>query len=79
GSPLYIGDIPAIASFFPQDAADMRNHEARLNPESKEFVVNDEDAVDDDEDEGDVKSYSRTKRANYFFWLKSDVNKCKKI
>lgn len=77
GSPLYIGDIPAIASYFPQDCADLKDYESELNTESKNYSGEERYGVD--EDEGDVKSFSATKRINYAFWLKSDVSKCKRL
>lgn len=80
GSPLKYKDIPAIASFFPQDAADIVNHEAKHNELSKNFEGDDEvSSSDDEDDEGDVKRYSSTKRSNYFFWLKRDVWKAKQL
>lgn len=75
GSPFYYKDIPAIASFFPQDAVDIKNYESELNKESKEFSTDDED----DEDEGDQKSHSGTRRANFAFWLSRDIWKCKQL
>ena len=77
GSPLYVGDIPAIASFLPQEAADIKNHEQQLNPDSKDFAG--EEDSEDGEDEDSVKSFSRTKHSNYAFWLASDIRKCKEI
>jgi len=77
GSPLTVRGIPAYASFFPQDACDIINHEANLNEQSKEYT-GDEEGEDEDE-EGDVKSLSPTKRSNYAFWLGADLSKCKSI
>lgn len=77
GSPLYVRNIPAIASFFPQDAADIRGYEQQYNEESKEYTG--EEDSEENEDEGDVKRHSNTKRSNYGFWLKSDIDKCKKL
>lgn len=79
GSPLYVRDIPAIASFFPQDAADIKFYEQTHNTQSKEYIGDDEDAEGEDEDEGDVKRFSNTKRSNYAFWLSKDIEKCKAI
>ena len=76
GSPLYVGDIPAIASYFPQDCADLKDHESTFNPESKNYSGEERTEIEDD---GDVKSFSNTKRGNYAFWLHSDVKKCKRI
>lgn len=77
GSPLYINDIAALATFNPQDAADLKAYEQTLNPESKDYTG--EEGSDDDSDEGDVKSLSPTKRSNYSFWVKQDISKCKKL
>jgi hypothetical protein len=78
GSPLYIGEVPAIASYFPQDAADRKGHEQALNEQSKEYAGEEGDNNEDD-DEGDVKRFSTTKRRNYAFWLKKDVEKVKNL
>ncbi len=79
GSPLTgIDGRPCIASFFPQDAVDFKNYEQTLNPLSKNYDA-DGEVSDDDEEEGDVKRFSKTKRSNYSFWLQADVRKCKTI
>lgn len=78
GSPFYINNIPTIASFFPQDAADIKSYEQEFNEQSKEYS-GDEETGNDGEDEGDVKRFSNTKRSNYAFWLKCDIEKCKRI
>ena len=75
GSPLQIDGIAAMASFYPQDAASIARHEQRLNHDSKEYDGAEDEAGDEDEDEGDVKAHSRTKRANYAFWLRADTKK----
>lgn len=78
GSPLVTrNNIPAIATFFPQDAADFKSYEQQYNTESKEYVG--DEATDDKDDEGDVKRFSPTKRSNYAFWIKADLGKCKRI
>lgn len=82
GSPLYAepGHIPAIASFFPQDAADIKNHEKSLNENSKEFEGHEDNTWEvEDEEDTDVKTFAATKRSNYFFWLCKDFQKCKEI
>ncbi len=66
GSCFYHKDIPTMASFFPQDAADRRNLEHKDEGES-------------DEEDGDEKEFSRTKWSNYAFWLGKDIAKCKHI
>lgn len=77
GTVLSCRDIPTIASYFPQDAADSKAYEQTLNPESKEYTIDDD--FSDDVDEGDAKSHGNTKRSNYAFWLKSDIGKAKQI
>ena len=77
GSPLYVDGIPAIASYFPQDAADHKGHEQALNQESKDYTG--DDGGKEDDDEGDVKRFSPTKRANYAFWLRADMKKVKNL
>lgn len=76
GSPLEVNGIPAYASFFPQDATDIKNHEANINKESKEYTGNEDYET---ENEGDEKDFSPTKRGNYAFWLKRDVWKAKQV
>lgn len=78
GSLFYYKGIPAIPSFYPQDAADVRTYEQELNTLSKEFTGGDE-TTDESDDEGDVKRYGHTARRNYAFWLRLDINKCKTI
>lgn len=77
GSPLEYNGIPAIASYFPQDCTDFKNYEQTLNESSKEY--NTDEANVDEDDEGDVKRFSPTKRSNYAFWLKADMARCKLI
>lgn len=80
GSPLLtIGSTPAIASFLPQDAADIKNYEAKYNEESKDFEGGEDSSYQQDDEDGSEKSLSPTKRANYAFWLRNDIRKCKQI
>lgn len=79
GSPLYVGNIPAIASFFPQDCTDIKAYEQEFNELSKEYEDDEEADDGEDGDEGDVKRLSNTKRSNYALWLKCDIEKCKKL
>lgn len=76
GSLFYIDGIPAIPSYYPQDAADIKNYEATHNEASKD---NSTEEGSSEDDEGDVKSYGNTKRQNYAFWLKEDFRKAKRI
>lgn len=78
GSVFSIQGIPAIPSYFPQDAADVVNHERTHNVNSKEYSVGDE-SDDEDSQEADAKGLSATKRSNYGFWLRADTRKCKEI
>lgn len=74
GSPLTVNGIPAYASYFPQDCADIKDYEGRAKG-----LEEDEDHGDEDSSEGSDKVYGATKRSNYAFWLKADTNKVKKI
>lgn len=78
GSVYQVSGIPAIASYFPQDAADIKAYEQTLNPNSKDYTI-DDGGDDDDDDFDSVKRHGRTKRRNYAFWLRADTNKCKYI
>lgn len=80
GGLYYINNIPTICSFLPQECVDFKNYEQENNPLSKDYTPDDKVSEDGDEsDEGDVKRYGKTKRANYCFWLRADVKKCKAI
>lgn len=78
GSLYYYKSIPTIASFFPQDAVDAKAYEQSLNPLSKDYAPEDSSS-DDEDDEGDVKAFGKTRRSNYAFWIRADVRKCKAI
>jgi len=78
GSVLTVRGLPAIASYYPQDAADPQDWESEYNEDSKNYNSDDE-VSGDDEDEGDTKALSPTKRANYAFWLKRDIWKVKQL
>lgn len=77
GSPIFALGLPAYASFLPQDAADMKNYERQANPLAGDF--HEDDTSEDDDDEGDVKEHGKTKRANFFFWLRQDAQKCIRV
>lgn len=70
--------IPTICSFLPQDARDLKNYEKTHNQLSHDYSP-DDSVSENDEDEGDVKAFGKTKRANYCFWLRADIKKCKSI
>lgn len=78
GSVFYYNSIPAIPSFFPQDAADSRAYEQQFNPQSKDYMV-DGSGDDDSETFDSVKRHGATKRGNYAFWLRADCRKAKTI
>jgi len=78
GSPFYINGIPALASYFPQDCIDFKNYEAQFNKQNSEDGSSYQDEEDEDEG-GDVKRFSNTKRSNYAFFLKADIRKCKRV
>lgn len=77
GTPLFFANsIHSIASFLPQEAADIGNHESRLNP-----LLNSED--DDDNDTlptiAEKRRHGKTARKNWAFWLKADCEKVSHI
>lgn len=76
GSPFYVQGIPAICSFFPQDAVDFKNYEKEHNTEQKTWTSEEEVS---EEDEGDVKRFAHTKRSNFAFWLQQDCKKLKRL
>lgn len=61
------GGTPYIATYWPQDACDLRAVEAELQAAEESDEVLDTD--------GDAKSTSPTKRSNYRFWFNRDVEK----
>lgn len=80
GGIYYINSIPAIPSFYPQDAADIRGHEQRYNPLDKNYTPDDDSYEDDEKEEADSeKKLGRTRRSNYAFWLRADTRKAKSI
>ena len=81
GSPLRSVDgLPLIASFLPQEAADIQNYEKDHNPFSADFKEEAEfENSEEGEDDADVKTLGRTKRANYAFWLRRDTWKTKQV
>lgn len=76
GSVFYYDGVPVICSYFPQDAADIKNYEAELN---KNAVASIDDDDDDDEYSDEKSRHNKTKRKNFAFWLIKDVEKCKYI
>ena len=70
--------IPTICSFNCQDTVDLKDYESKFNPLSSNYSP-DDSVSDDNEEEGDVKSFGTTKRSNYAFWIQRDVWKCKQI
>jgi hypothetical protein len=69
--------IPTIASFFPQDASDIKNYEKEFNAQTSEEVDISED--ENESEIGEKSRHGRTKRKNYRFWLQQDIKKCKHI
>lgn len=65
--------IPAIATFNPQEAVDRSDWE-HGNREEYHGTEPDEDNSEDD-----GKTHGITKRANYAFWMRRDLWKCKQI
>ena len=79
GSVYYYNGIPAIPSFFPQDALDFKNLEVKLNPLNPDYAPDAADEVEDTDDFESTKRHGKTSRRNYAFWLQKDVAKCKAI
>lgn len=66
--------IPAIATFNAQEAVDRQDFEHGNREE-----YHGAPSEGDDDSEGDGKSHGNTKRANYAFWMRRDLWKCKQI
>jgi hypothetical protein len=82
GSVFYYRGLPTIPSYFPQDCTDLKNYEASHNPLSANYSPDDEHNENEDGESDSpeaAKRHSKTKRANYAFWLRADVRKCKTI
>lgn len=80
GYPLTISHngvtVPAVASYQPQDAWDVQEYEAKLNP----FLLDAEDEGDEDKVVFEGKGRKgRTSRANWRFWLQHDVGRLVRI
>ncbi|HTH21269.1 MAG TPA: hypothetical protein VL854_03555 [Nitrososphaeraceae archaeon] len=71
GTPYRRDGVVYIASYLPQDACDIVNHEAGLNP-----LLNEIDETREDYDTGSEKGrHGRTARSNYRFWLERDARR----
>jgi hypothetical protein len=78
GSVYYKNEIPHIASYYPQDACDIKDYESTNNPLHQSENANEE--TEDEESGGGVsekRHHGKTKRKNFAFWLKKDVEKCR--
>jgi hypothetical protein len=69
--------IPAVASYFPQDCVDPKDHETAFNPQHRDD--SEAEFEDDAESEENVKQHSRTSRSNFGFWLMKDTARVKHI
>jgi len=76
GAPVVRDGITYVSSFFPQDAFDIQNYEARLNKNHRGSVHEDSKAGDDEEAKGHKGA---TRRGNYKFWLSMDTAKAFRI
>ena len=80
GGVYYIQGIPAIPSFYAQDAADIKGHEQHYNPLDKNYAPEDDSYENEDKEDTDSeKKLGRTRRSNYAFWLRTDVRKAKTL
>lgn len=71
--------IPCVASYFPQDAADIKNYEAEANPQEASLI---DDSSDDDDKVTEYDQKSRknnTRWFNFRFWLQQDIKKAKRL
>ncbi len=80
GYPLTVSNqgitLPAVASYQPQDAWDVQEYEAFLNP----YLQTEEDEGDDDVIVFEGKGRKgRTARNNWRFWLEHDVGRLVQI
>ena len=66
-------NIPAIATFLPQDAIDVQGYEKQFNPEAEGYDEKNETG-EKKEYLGD-KSHSKTARSNWRFWLRADTKR----
>lgn len=80
GSVYEINGVPHIPSYLPQEACDQKDHEGELNvllQTSKDYSEGDEQKPDSVKAE--KRRHGITSRANWKFWLKSDVKKAIRI
>ncbi len=77
GTPLYTKEhnIPAIATFLPQDAMDIRDFESELNEHAG---ANNDDFIKAPEYLGE-KKHGKTQRSNFRYWIKSDTARLKQV
>lgn len=75
GSPFVVNGIPHIASYFPQDAVDLKDYEKEHNV----LRANEEIGRKEDEEGDDKRRHGKTSRSNYSFWLDADIRRCKYI
>jgi hypothetical protein len=76
GAPFPVGpnEIVAISSYALQDAMDMKNYEGTFHGDDTQ----DSEAADDESDQT-TKAHGKTPRAEYKFWLESDIRKTSRI
>ncbi len=74
-------DVTYLASYLPQDAVDIIDHEKKLNILAAGALggLADDKKTDDDSGVSEKRRHSTTFRANYRFWLKKDVEKLVRI
>ena len=75
GCPYEKDGIIYIASYMPQDAADMK---ASYEKDFNTHVQEQEDEVEDKET-NEKSSHGKTARSNFGFWLEADVAKAKRL
>jgi len=81
GSPHKRNGVVYIPTFHPQDCADRRNYEARLNPlhNTGDSGVDEDEDDRDTETDTDTKNFGQTARRNFRFWFIQDFAKAARI
>lgn len=75
GSLYERNGIPVLASYFPQDCADVKNHEREHNPHR----LNESVGSDSEKESDEKRRHGKTSWSNYGFWLDRDIAKVKYI
>jgi hypothetical protein len=76
GSIYYVNNVPAIPSYLPQDAMDLKDYESAHNEilQSKNY-----DEPESETEGGEKRRHGVTSRSNWRFWLGQDTAKAIRI